>query len=475
MRTRALTRRMIMRTRLFLTFGAITGVVIAVPATGADEQAATDTKDKTPPTVQLTAPAATATLSGASSLAATASDDVGVTKVEFYRDKSLIGTATSSPYRLRVDTTKVPNGTYSVTAKAYDAANNSATSRAVDLTVSNAAAGIPGVVGPPPPPSPPPPSPPPPSPPPPSPPPPSPPPPSPPPPSPPPPSPPPPFAASAFAAFAASAFAASAFAASAFAASAFAASRHPRLRHPRLRHPRLRPRPRRKTPPSAARRATTRPGRGSNARPGRRSPSRTRAGTATGPCRATERCRSRSYRSRREPGMTPGRSRSIRAASAVRAPMSTSSSTFVAAARAAGRVMARTRSRPGRIRGTSASRARSTVGAARPGAHQDSIQIQGGTNITFVNVLAGGDYDAGTSTCMGAGGGPFYSLNRIANVDILGGKYISCNHALNGNNATRDPATTCGMPASARVARATRIALASLSLRPASTPGRSLR
>jgi hypothetical protein len=78
-------------------------------------------------------------------------------------------------------------------------------------------------------------------------------------------------------------------------------------------------------------------------------------------------------------------------------------------------------------------------GRRASGAHQDSIQIQGGTNITFVNVEAGGNYDAGTSTCMGAGGGPFYSLNRITNVDILGGKYISCNHALNGGNASSGP------------------------------------
>jgi len=68
-------------------------------------------------------------------------------------------------------------------------------------------------------------------------------------------------------------------------------------------------------------------------------------------------------------------------------------------------------------------------------AHQDAIQLQGGTNITFVNVEAGGDYDAGTSTCQGAGGGPFYSYNTITNVDVLGGSYIACNHALNGNNA----------------------------------------
>jgi hypothetical protein len=74
-------------------------------------------------------------------------------------------------------------------------------------------------------------------------------------------------------------------------------------------------------------------------------------------------------------------------------------------------------------------------GRRAPNAHQDAIQIQGGTNITFVNVRAGGDYDAGTSTCQGAGGGPFYSLNQITNVDVLGGRYISCNHALNGNNS----------------------------------------
>ena len=68
-------------------------------------------------------------------------------------------------------------------------------------------------------------------------------------------------------------------------------------------------------------------------------------------------------------------------------------------------------------------------------AHQDALQIQGGTNVTFVNVEAGGDYAAGLSTCQGAGGGPFYSLNRITNVDVLGGSWISCNHALNGGQA----------------------------------------
>jgi hypothetical protein len=78
-------------------------------------------------------------------------------------------------------------------------------------------------------------------------------------------------------------------------------------------------------------------------------------------------------------------------------------------------------------------------GWRQPAAHQDAIQIQGGTNITFVNVLAGGNYDAGTATCQGAGGGPFYSLHAITNVDVLGGKYIACNHALNAGNADSGP------------------------------------
>jgi Ca2+-binding RTX toxin-like protein len=77
-------------------------------------------------------------------------------------------------------------------------------------------------------------------------------------------------------------------------------------------------------------------------------------------------------------------------------------------------------------------------GRRAPDSHQDSLQIQGGTNITFVNVIGGGSYDAGLSTCQGAGGGPFYSLNRIVNVDVLGGKWISCNHALDGGHPGTD-------------------------------------
>lgn len=68
-------------------------------------------------------------------------------------------------------------------------------------------------------------------------------------------------------------------------------------------------------------------------------------------------------------------------------------------------------------------------------AHQDGIQIQGGSNLAFVNIKMG-DYQNGRSTCQGAGGAFFYSINNPSNVDILGGEYIACNHGLLGDIGT---------------------------------------
>ncbi|MGC3999502.1 MAG: Ig-like domain-containing protein [Anaeromyxobacter sp.] len=95
------------------------------------------TPDTTNPTVALSAPAAGAILTGAVTVSATASDNKGVTKVEFYAGTTLIGTATASPYSLSWNTAGIANGTYALTAKAYDAAANNATSAARSVTVSN--------------------------------------------------------------------------------------------------------------------------------------------------------------------------------------------------------------------------------------------------------------------------------------------------------------------------------------------------
>ncbi|HSX31874.1 MAG TPA: Ig-like domain-containing protein, partial [Candidatus Saccharimonadales bacterium] len=80
--------------------------------------------DTSPPAVRITAPAAEASVSGNVNITATATDTVGVSKVELYINSSLLGTDTSSPYAFTWDSTKVPNGTQVLTAKAYDAAGN---------------------------------------------------------------------------------------------------------------------------------------------------------------------------------------------------------------------------------------------------------------------------------------------------------------------------------------------------------------
>ncbi|HYM60781.1 MAG TPA: Ig-like domain-containing protein [Thermoanaerobaculia bacterium] len=99
------------------------------------------TPDTQSPTVSITAPASGATVSGTVAVNATASDNVGVTKVEFYLDGTLKSTDTTSPYSWSWDTTSSSNGSHTLTAKAYDAAGNIGTSSAIPVTVDNVVTG----------------------------------------------------------------------------------------------------------------------------------------------------------------------------------------------------------------------------------------------------------------------------------------------------------------------------------------------
>ena len=92
----------------------------------------------------ITAPLNGATVSGTTTVTASASDNVGVTKVEFYLDGALKSTDTTSPYSWSWDTTTATNGSHSLTSKAYDAALNVGTSTTVNVTVSN---GVPVNIG----------------------------------------------------------------------------------------------------------------------------------------------------------------------------------------------------------------------------------------------------------------------------------------------------------------------------------------
>jgi len=95
--------------------------------------------DTTPPTTSITSPFNGATISGTATVVASATDNVGVTKVEFYLDSALQSTSTTSPYQWNWVTNGTPNGAHVLTTRAYDAAGNVGTSADVNVTVSNVA------------------------------------------------------------------------------------------------------------------------------------------------------------------------------------------------------------------------------------------------------------------------------------------------------------------------------------------------
>jgi len=93
-------------------------------------RAAVQGPDATPPSVDLTAPVAGAALTGDAALTASASDNVGVNKVEFFLGDTLLGTDTTAPFSQNLATVAYPDGSYEVSAKAYDSAGNVTTASA---------------------------------------------------------------------------------------------------------------------------------------------------------------------------------------------------------------------------------------------------------------------------------------------------------------------------------------------------------
>ena len=96
--------------------------------------------DTTPPSVSLVASASTVTTAGPLTLTAGATDNVGVSRVEFRDGTQLLGSDTSNPFAFTVNLTSAQNGTHSYTARAFDGAENSSTSSPVQVTVNIATA-----------------------------------------------------------------------------------------------------------------------------------------------------------------------------------------------------------------------------------------------------------------------------------------------------------------------------------------------
>lgn len=93
--------------------------------------------DTQPPVVTLTSPGNGSTVSGTINVTATATDNVGVTRVEFFRDGVLIGTDTSSPYSVSFDTNSLADGSHTFGARALDAAGNVGFASQATVTVAN--------------------------------------------------------------------------------------------------------------------------------------------------------------------------------------------------------------------------------------------------------------------------------------------------------------------------------------------------
>jgi Concanavalin A-like lectin/glucanases superfamily/Domain of unknown function (DUF1929)/Bacterial Ig domain len=96
--------------------------------------------DTTAPAVTITAPSANANVTGAIAITADASDDVGVSAVQFRVDGvDLLPEATAAPYSVTWNTSGAPDGSHVLTAVARDAAGNAAASAPVAVTVVNTA------------------------------------------------------------------------------------------------------------------------------------------------------------------------------------------------------------------------------------------------------------------------------------------------------------------------------------------------
>lgn len=110
----------------------------------------TGTADTTAPTVSISSPANNASVTGVVPITANASDNVAVSKVDFYVDGTLKSSDTSAPYSYSWDTANVADGSHILKAISVDSSNNS--SIAAQIAVNKYTVTTPPPIPPPPPP-----------------------------------------------------------------------------------------------------------------------------------------------------------------------------------------------------------------------------------------------------------------------------------------------------------------------------------
>jgi beta-lactamase superfamily II metal-dependent hydrolase len=93
--------------------------------------------DTEPPATSVTSPAGGATVAATVTVTASASDNVGVARVQLWIDGALFSTDWAAPYEWSWNTKPLANGSHSIYTVAFDAGGNFAASSTVGVTVDN--------------------------------------------------------------------------------------------------------------------------------------------------------------------------------------------------------------------------------------------------------------------------------------------------------------------------------------------------
>jgi thermitase len=122
---------------VYFGYGRVDAAAAVAAALKATSTSTAPTADTTKPSVAIAAPLASSTVSGLVPVSVSATDNVGVTKVELRVNGALLASDTSAPYSFSWDSKLAANGMSTLIATAYDAAGNAASSSSVSVNVSN--------------------------------------------------------------------------------------------------------------------------------------------------------------------------------------------------------------------------------------------------------------------------------------------------------------------------------------------------
>ena len=118
----------------YFGYGRVNAAAAVQAAAGSSTTPAPDT---TAPTVAITSPSANGTVSGSVAVNVNAADNVGVARVDLKVNSTVVATDSSAPFAFAWDSKGVANGVATLTAVAYDAAGNVASSTPVSVNVAN--------------------------------------------------------------------------------------------------------------------------------------------------------------------------------------------------------------------------------------------------------------------------------------------------------------------------------------------------